>query len=112
MSRRGWSVAQEGEERARFPPHMDSALPPRLLDGPLPALKSTGGDGADERKEGWKEGRDGWMDGGEQTLEKHKAGEYEQIRITRTRPRGPCPEARATGQFLDTFSASSSSSLK
>ena len=29
------------------------------------------------------------MDGGEQTLEKHKAGEYEQIRITRTRPRVP-----------------------
>ena len=28
---------------------------------------------------------DGWMDGGEQTLEKHKADEYEQIRITRAR---------------------------
>ena len=35
--------------------------------------------GATEPAEG------GWMDGGEQTLEKHKADEYEQIRITRAR---------------------------
>ena len=61
---------------------------PRLLDGPLPALKSTGGRRRQSRR---KEGR---MDGGEQTLEKHQADEYEQIRITRARAR-LCPEARS-----------------
>ena len=59
---------------------------PRLLDGPLPALKSTGGDG--DRADGRKEGR---MDGGEQTLEKHQADEYEQIRITHARVRACVP---------------------
>ena len=71
--------AQEGEEMARFPPHMDS---------PTFRWTSSGSEinGGRRRQSRRKEGR---MDGGEQTLEKHQADEYEQIRITRTRPRVP-----------------------
>ena len=83
--------AQEGEEMARFPPHMDS---------PTFRWTSSGSEinGGRRRQSRRREGR---MDGGEQTLEKHQADEYEQIRITRARAR-LCPEARS-GNFCFFF---------
>ena len=57
----------------RVQPHMCSRCT-RLFDGLLPAPKSMGGQ---------------QQAGKEQTLEKHKADEYEQIGITRVRVRAP-----------------------
>ena len=43
------------------------------------------------------------MDGGEQTLEKHNADEYEQIGITRERRAGPGARRARPANFLTLF---------